>query len=309
MPEAPNAAAYPEAKPIVPAGSTVEPQLRYDTLTRQGARYTLDGHVQLRYGGRLVEADHIDYDGETGELNAAGHLRLSGGPNDESLTASHGTLNTKAETGRFYDVSGSVGLKHTAGRQAVYTNGNPFLFTGKVVVKTGPESYDIYGGTVTSCQLPHPDWLFSAGHFRVNGARAEARNSTFRLFNVPLLFLPYVTHPVESGERQAGVLIPVLGQSSSKGFVLGETIYMPFNRSTDLTVGRSIFHDAGTRSWRRSGTAGWATILPRRTTRGCWTGRTVRWARRARTRVAKTFRRAGGTIFRRATAWRRRSNT
>lgn len=245
LPEAPRAAGYPEAKVLEPAGSVAQPELRYDTLTRQGARYTLDGHVQLRYAGRLVEADHIDYDAETGELEAAGHLRLSGGPNDETIAASHGTLNTKSQTGRFYDVSGSVGLKRTPGRQAVYTNGNPFLFTGKVVVKTGPQSYDIYGGTVTSCQLPHPDWLLSAAHFRVDGDKAEARNSTFRLFHVPLLFLPYVTHPVESDERQAGVLIPVLGQSSSKGFVIGETIYLPFNRSSDLLVGAEYFSRRG----------------------------------------------------------------
>ncbi len=237
---------FPEATVVAgAAGTTAQPELSYDTLTRQGARYTLDGHVRVQYKDRLVEADHVDYDMTTGELNAAGHLRLSGGPNDESLTASHGTLNTKSETGRFYDVAGSVGLKRTPGRQAVYTNGNPFLFTGRMVVRSGPESYDIYGGTVTSCQLPHPDWLFSAGHFRVNGGRAEAHNSTFRLFNVPLLFLPYVTHPVESGERQAGVLIPVLGQSSSKGFVIGETIYLPFNRSSDLTVGAEYFSQRG----------------------------------------------------------------
>ncbi len=245
MPDAPGAGAYPDATVVEAPGSVAEPQLSYDTLTRQGTRYTLDGHVRVHYEDRLVEADHVDYDAGTGELNAAGHLRVTGGPNDEAIAASHGTLNTKTQTGRFYDVTGSVGLKRTGSHQTVYTNGNPFLFTGKVVVKTGPASYDIYGGTVTSCELPHPDWLFSAGHFRVNDEKATARNSTFRLLNVPLLFLPYVSHPVESGERQAGVLIPVLGQSSTKGFVIGETIYLPLNRSSDLTVGAEYFSRRG----------------------------------------------------------------
>ena len=45
-------------------------------------------------------------------------------------------LNTRTQTGRFYDVTGSVGLKQTSGSRLVYSNTNPFLFSGKVVVKT-----------------------------------------------------------------------------------------------------------------------------------------------------------------------------
>ena len=245
LPEAPPAAQYPTATILHDAASEIVPQLTYDTLSRTGSRYALDGHVRLHYGDRLVEADHIAYDAATGDLNATGHLRLSGGANEESLAASHGTLNLKSQTGRFYDVSGSVGLRRNDARQNVYTNGSPFLFTGRMVVKTGPASYDIYDGTVTSCQLDHPDWLFSAGHFSVDQGTARARNSTFRLLNVPLLFLPYVTHPVESSDRTAGALIPVVGQSSSKGFVLGETFFVPLGRSADLTVGAEYFSRRG----------------------------------------------------------------
>ncbi len=47
----------------------------------------------------------------------------------------------------------------------MYASSNPFLFTGRVVVKNGPQEYEVYGGTVTSCQLEHPDWLLYAGKF------------------------------------------------------------------------------------------------------------------------------------------------
>ena len=41
-------------------------------------------------------------------------------------------------------------------QRLVYANGNPFLFTGRMVVKTGPHEYQIYDGTVTraSCRIP-----------------------------------------------------------------------------------------------------------------------------------------------------------
>ncbi len=254
LPEAPAAAGaeeFPIARVLPETGETDALVIESDgAQTKVGSRFTLDRNVVLQYRGYRVEADHIEYDTDTGELLATGHLRASGGANHELITASHGTMNLKAQTGRFYDVSGSVGLKQT-GRRAVYVSANPFLFTGRMVVKSGPREYQVYDGTITSCQLPHPDWRLSAGEFTVDGDRARAKNSVFRLLNVPLLYLPYVTHPVDTSNRQSGVLIPLIGQSSTKGLVLGEQIYWAINRSADLTLGAEFFSRRG---WSQTAT-------------------------------------------------------
>ncbi|CAN5603165.1 hypothetical protein BH10ACI4_BH10ACI4_21420 [soil metagenome] len=218
--------------------------------SRLGSKFILDQDVVITYGDRKVSADHIEYDTETGELTATGHLKATGGKNNEMISASRGNLNVKTQTGRFYDVTGSVGLK-PAGKRMIYANGNPFLFTGRMVVKTGPQEYEIYGGSVTSCQLPHPDWLLYAEKFTVDGEKARATNSVFKLLNIPLLYLPYVTHPVDESNRQSGFLLPVIGQSSTKGLVLGEQIYWAINRSMDLTVGAEYFSSRG---WQQSAT-------------------------------------------------------
>ena len=73
----------------------------------------------ITYRDRKVEADHIEYDSETGELTANGHLKVTGGANHENISASHGTMNLKKQTGRFYDVTGSVGLKSRAHKTGV----------------------------------------------------------------------------------------------------------------------------------------------------------------------------------------------
>ncbi|WP_255460823.1 LPS-assembly protein LptD [Edaphobacter albus] len=217
--------------------------------TKTGNRYTLDGDVVITYKDRRIEADHIDYDSDTGELNANGHLKVSGGQNNESISASHGTMNMKTQTGRFFDVKGSVGLR--PGARPIYDNGQPFLFEGKVVVKTGPQSYDVYGGSVTSCQMPNPDWQLFAGKFSIAEGKATARNSVFRVINIPLVYLPYVTHPVVGEQRQTGLLIPVIGESSTRGMILGEQIYVSLGRSADMTVGVEYFSKRG---WQQSAT-------------------------------------------------------
>ncbi len=224
--------------------------------TRVGTLYTLDNDVVITYGDRTIRADHIEYDSETGEVTARGHLVVSGGSNNELITASHGNLNVKSQTGTFYDVSGSVGLKRGISSKSnptrvVYDNGNPFLFTGRIVIKKGPQEYDVIDGSVTSCQLPKPDWLLNAALFSIDSEKARAKNSVFHLLNVPLLFLPYVTHPVDPEDRQSGLLIPVLGDSSSKGVTFGEEVYFVLNRSMDLTLG-SIYYSA--RGFSESGT-------------------------------------------------------
>jgi LPS-assembly protein len=247
---APDEARYPVAEVLPGTETTTKVVIESDVQSERAGHYILDGNVVVTYGNRKVEADHIEYDTESGDLTATGHLKATGGKNDEIISASHGTMNVKTQTGRFYEVVGSVGMKNS-GHRMVYANGNPFLFTGRMVVKTGPQEYEVFDGTVTSCQLPHPDWMLYSGKFTVGAEKARASNSVFRLLNIPLLYLPYVTQPVDGTSRQSGLLIPVVGESSTKGLVLGEQLYWAINRSMDLTVGVEYFSRRG---WAESAT-------------------------------------------------------
>ncbi|MDE3105932.1 MAG: LPS-assembly protein LptD [Acidobacteriota bacterium] len=249
-PESPPEAGFPVATVLPPPAGTSTVVIEADQQSERDGHYTLDGHVVLRYGDRTFAADHVEYDTESGEVTATGHIVASGGRNDELLYATRGTLNVKTQRGSFDNVTGSVGIKPGAGR-LVYANGNPFLFSGRRVVKTGPQAYEVYGGTVTSCRLDHPDWVLSASKFTVDSEMARASNSVFRLLNIPLLYLPYVTQPVDVTDRQSGLLIPVVGESSTKGLVLGEQIYFALGRSQDLTVGAQYF---SLRGWEQMAT-------------------------------------------------------
>ncbi|HEX4154284.1 MAG TPA: LPS assembly protein LptD [Acidobacteriaceae bacterium] len=246
----PDLSTIPQATPLPPEKAPQKIVWEADTQSQHGSVYLLAGNVIVTYGDHTLSADTIRYDSDTDEIEAQGHLRLSGGENDEYLAASHGTYNLKTGTGRFYDVTGSVGLHATNRMSGAPEHGglvspNPFLFSGRLVVKTGPRNYEIYDGTVTSCLLPHPDWQLSAGHLSMDQDKVRAKDSTFRLLRVPILFLPYVTHPVDSEQRQSGLLIPILSHSSTKGYVIGEDAYLTLGRSADLTAGLQYFSARG----------------------------------------------------------------
>ena len=251
LPDAPGPARYPAAEAIPPEDDRTTVVIEsLGPQTKIGNLYTLDDDVVITYRERVVRADHIEYNTDTGELTATGHLHVSGGPNHEDITASHGTINLIQQTARFYDVIGSVGLKNT-GHGTIYANSNPYLFTGRMVVRTGPQDYEIYEGTLTTCQLPNPDWMLYSGKFTVDNEKAKAHSSIFRVMNIPLLYLPYVTQPTDAGQRQSGFMIPTPGHSSTKGFTLGEEFYWAINRSTDLMVGAQYY---SLRGWEQSAT-------------------------------------------------------
>ena len=231
----------PIAEPLPEAPTGVPVTIHANEQEKRGAVYDLRGEVEIDYKDYVVRADHITYDTETGEVVAHGHLQVDGGPDNERISATHGAINLNTETGSFYDVIGSVGLER-GGSRAVYTTPNPFLITGKELIKKGPEEYEVIGGSMTSCRLPNPHWRILAPHIVVEDGTAKAWNSNFRLLGYPILYLPYVTHAVDTSGRQSGFMIPELQTGSAiKGTVVGETYYWAINRSADLTLGLQYY--------------------------------------------------------------------
>lgn len=238
----PNAPGYPIAEVVPPPPVGVPVRFEYDQLEKRGNVFTLSGNVRIDYKSYTLLADKIVFDRDTGEADAEGHVELEGGPDDELITASRGTVNFKKDTGHFYNVVGSIGTRASANhRRLVYTTANPFLFTGKQVIKDGPMHYRVIGGSMTSCRLPRPDWRILASRIEVKDGKAAAANTYFKLLGVPILYLPYVTHPVDISSRQTGFLIPVIGTSSTKGTVIGDSFYWAINRSMDATIGTEYF--------------------------------------------------------------------
>jgi LPS-assembly protein len=215
-----------------------------------GEVYKLHGAAEIHYRGYILKADEATYDSDTGEATAAGHFTLDGGPNDDHIKASHGTYNLTAETGTFYDVTATTGFRFE-GHQAILTSTAPFAFTGKVVEKTSSDHYVVYDGTITTCELPHPNWQFDAHKVIVDvGGNASIYHSDFLLHGIPIFYFPYATHPVSHEARQTGFLMPSGGRSSTNGNEIGDAFYWAINRSMDATIGGEYFSKRG---WSQRG--------------------------------------------------------
>jgi LPS-assembly protein len=220
------------------------------TQEKIGEIYQLHVDAEIHYQDYILKADEATYNTDTGEATGTGHVTLDGGPNDDHIKASHGTYNLTTEIGRFYDVTGTTGF-HLQGTRMILKSTSPFAFQGKMVEKTSPDHYVVNDGSITTCQLPHPDWEFRAHNINVEvGANATMHNSSFFLLGVPVFFFPYATYPTDREARQTGFLMPVLSKSSTNGYMVGDAFYWDINRSLDATVGAELLSSRG---WSQRG--------------------------------------------------------
>lgn len=245
LPDDPGQYFLPIAKPEPGKPTGMEVRWEAKEQTRVGDTWTLSGGVVVYYGDYVLRADKVVYHQSTSELDADGHLQVTGGPLDASVQAKRGTMVLRTHTARFFDVDGSLGLRRS-GQSVVYTTPNPLLFHGRVLMQDGEGQYRIIDGSMTNCRLPNPDWEIIAHAIHVKDNSASVQNAGFKLLGVPIFYLPYLKHPVTAEGRVSGLLIPVVSSGSSiRGFTFGEQFYWAINRSMDMVVGAEYFSKRG----------------------------------------------------------------
>ena len=244
LPDDPGQEQVPVAQPepIPPSGVPV--QIEALRQERVGDTLTLTGGVVIHYRTYTLRADKVIYHQSTSWLEADGHLLLTGGPDDVFINATHGDMRLNMHTARFYNVNGSEGVRR-AGRTMVYSTPNPFLFSGRVLLQLGEGNYKIIDGTMTNCHLPKPDWRIISHAIEINNGEASTSNSVFKFLGIPVFYLPYLHHPVDTASRESGFLIPVLSNSSIKGFIVGEDFYWAISRSMDMVLGVEYWSKRG----------------------------------------------------------------
>lgn len=244
-----QSAAQQESGTPPPAAHVVlnrdEVLIRADEQEKSQDIYRMRGHVEIRFRTNVMHCDQATYDSTTGIVTAIGHVVYDGGTHDEHMVGTHATYDISRDTGTFYDVTGSTGVKVKS--QLMYlTSSTPFFFTGKVVDKLGPDLYKVHQGIITSCQLPNPKWEFHPATATVEiGGEAKMYHSTMRIKGIPVFYFPYVQHPADNLGRKSGFLIPTLGQSNSKGTIIGDSFYWVINRSSDAEIGGYYFSSRG----------------------------------------------------------------
>ena len=186
----------------VPLGRN-EVLIRADEQEKNQDIYKVRGHVEIRFRTNTLHCDEATYDSTTGQVTATRTRSLRWRHAQRASGGTHATYDVSRDTGIFYDVTGSTGVRLRT-KMMFLTSSTPFFFTGKVVDKLGPDLYRVHHGYITSCQLPKPKWEFNSQTATSKWvtkprcitppcASTASRSSTF----------PLVQHPTETWDGRA----------------------------------------------------------------------------------------------------------
>ncbi len=215
---------------------------------KEGDVFIADGEVDIRYQDLRLRADHVEYNALTSVAFARGHVQFDFG--SQHLDAEQARYNVRTGRGSFEHVRGSVQIERRP-NPAVLITPNPLYFEAQEVERTGERTYVIRNAWVTVCAPERPKWRFYTPRATLTLDKSVALvNANFRLFRVPLIYLPYATAPAGRKLRQSGFLLPDFSNTTRKGFVLGEAYYWAPADWIDLTAGAQLLTRRG---WSQSG--------------------------------------------------------
>ena len=84
--------------------------VRIESITQEveGVLRHLRGNVRIETTDMMLRADELDYNSDTGDLEARGHVHFEHFVRGEKLDCEKAEYNVNTETGKFYEVSGSA---------------------------------------------------------------------------------------------------------------------------------------------------------------------------------------------------------
>ena len=181
---------------------------------------TAEGNVEILYGEVILKGDKAYYNREKGILRLEGNVFIKEG-------------NTELFCDRLvYDLK----LKKAV-LTNVYGKLSPVDYIkAKRIERISERKWVAYDGVYTPCSQECPDWSIGARKFDVLvGEGIKGKWVSFRIKNVPVLFLPFIASPIIK-ERKTGFLFPRFGYRKDDGLIYKQPFYVVLGRSADLTL-------------------------------------------------------------------------
>ncbi|MFN7926452.1 MAG: hypothetical protein U0Y68_00625 [Blastocatellia bacterium] len=193
------------------------------------------GEVRMFYSDITLLGDRATFYKNTNDVVIEGNVFFE--QKGQSVTAERVEFNLETKRGTLF--------KSTAFTDRT-PDGTTIVVDAARTDKTGEISYTLENAVLTACQEPVPKWSFTAKRARLKlDDRAVLYNTLFRIKNLPILYLPYVSLSISKRDRQSGFLLPTSGSSNIKGRTLHMAYYQTLGRSADVLIRTDVFSKRG----------------------------------------------------------------
>ncbi len=180
-----------------------------------------DGGVELAGQGKLLRADRLRVFGSPRRFEASGDIELR---SENLLIYSDAAVLSEANrSGVFENVEYALPARHAFGRATR--------------VLTAESALTLRHASYSSCEAKDPDWVIEARkiHLDRETGQGTAQSATLRFMGVPLVYLPWISFPIDD-QRRSGLLYPVLGSTDQSGLQLSLPFYWNIAPNYDMTL-------------------------------------------------------------------------
>lgn len=195
------------------------------------AVYRLTGDVRLQRADQQLQADRVDYNDRTSDYDALGHVRYQDAA--ELFSADRLRGNQLANQGTAEGVT----------YQLLQSRGNGVAARAELLDAQHSAYQQV---TYSTCDVGHRLWEVRARSLTMDKAEGVgvARGATMRFADVPFLYLPYLSFPIDD-RRKTGFLAPTFGNSSHAGFMASVPYYLNLAPNYDATLEPRLYTRRG----------------------------------------------------------------
>lgn len=224
----------------------------------------LSGNVKIDQGTQHIEAEKVMIDLSNGVAAAQGKVMFTDNAtgqrtnNVSTNNAATNNVSTKSGQASFNDRAAQSGLigvadslnyntetgQSTANDVAFASVGLQAHGYAKRLNKPNESEYELDQVMFSTCPPTNRKWQFEAKSIDLNTdtGRGEAYNTTFRVADIPVFYLPYFNFPIDS-RRSSGFLLPSASVSSESGLEVDIPYYFNLAPNYDATLNTHIYTD------------------------------------------------------------------
>lgn len=223
-------------------------------------KYVATGNVKLEKDKTVVYADRAVLFEKAAYVEVEGHVIYE--DPTTLINSERAELSLDTRTGKMYN---AVILLKDQKAKAGAGGKIDFWVNSDKVEKIDDSHYYATAATFTSCETiaevegryksPYenkvfgadsPDWCFKGSNVDILiGDRVAGKNMVYRVDGLPLLYSPYFRLPVGK-DRETGLLTPLFGNSSVKGFQFSPKFFWAIDENKDATLSLDYYSKRGT---------------------------------------------------------------
>ncbi len=186
-------------------------------------KYVATGNVKIEKDDTVLTADRIVFHQINSYAEAEGNVTYE--DTEAKISTEKAEINIDAKTGRLYNA-------------VIFFKKGNYWINGDNISRLKDDHYYASSATFTTCDADasaSPDWCFKGNDVDiVVGQKLTAKDATFRVKGMPVLYSPYLWAPALT-QRQTGFLFPVIGNSNAKGFQFSPSFFWAIDESKDAT--------------------------------------------------------------------------